>query len=370
MLGEQQEGQLTRPVAGVIERSYGFDTGAFRYVRLEIRRDPITGGQLATHELETYGPHREHYTFFAHYRDQSLPVLRGFTVDSPKDLEEPDSRVWKPGDRLTIRRQLRVPAATYHVNIGFYVLGTNRRMPLPKCPNDVLSLGAVTIDFDAVDQLQRSGDLLPAHPSSLLEEVLAIPASPGIARDHLTLCFGQAPQFGHVLEFGVASGNTINHLAALAPHRCIWGFDTFDGLPEPWVKSDNRIVPAGTFSLHGKLPEVRDNVRLVRGLIQETLPLWLRENPGNISFIHIDADLYSAAKAILELLDERIVPSTVIVFDDVANWQALQQGQAGGYDHWRKGEWRALLEWTQNRRRRFAVISRLRNSVLGIRVLS
>ena len=38
---------------------------------------------------------------------------------------------------------------------------------------------------------------------------------------------------GPILEFGVATGRTINHLASLTAEQ-IYGFDSFEGLPEDW----------------------------------------------------------------------------------------------------------------------------------------
>ena len=95
----------------------------------------------------------------------------------------------------------------------------------------------------------------------------------------------------------------------------------------------------------------------------------MAENPGNVALVHIDVDLYSAAHAVLELLNDRIVPSTVIVFDDMADWNALKRGSPGTYENWQEDEWKALLEWTATHARRFAIVSRGARSVLAIRVL-
>src|SRR5450631_2069107 len=38
---------------------------------------------------------------------------------------------------------------------------------------------------------------------------------------------------GLILEFGVYSGRTINHMAALTQEK-LFGFDSFEGLPEDW----------------------------------------------------------------------------------------------------------------------------------------
>ena len=62
---------------------------------------------------------------------------------------------------------------------------------------------------------------------------------------------------GPVCEFGVASGRSINHIAKLVPHETVFGFDSFDGLPEDW----QGVMPKGTFR-RKELPAVRDNVSL------------------------------------------------------------------------------------------------------------
>jgi hypothetical protein len=124
------------------------------------------------------------------------------------------------------------------------------------------------------------------------------------------------------LEFGVWSGKTINRFAdALGPGRTIHGFDSFEGLPEDWF-GDRR---KGRFDTGGKLPEVRPNVKLHKGWFSETLPRFVRENPGPVAFLHVDCDLYSSTKTIFEYLGDRIVPGTVILFDEYFNYPGWQE---------------------------------------------
>ena len=121
----------------------------------------------------------------------------------------------------------------------------------------------------------------------------------------------EAPTEGLVLEFGVASGATINHLAtsiALRERR-VYGFNSFCGLPEPWAR-----YSVGHFACQP--PAVAANVGLVVGLFAETLPPFLAAHAGNAALIHLDADLYSSTRTVLELLTPRIVAGTVIVLDE------------------------------------------------------
>jgi hypothetical protein len=72
---------------------------------------------------------------------------------------------------------------------------------------------------------------------------------------------------GLIMEFGVYKGESINFIADLLPNRQIYGFDSFEGLPETWRYNFYK----GTFKLNN-LPEVRKNVVLVKGLFEDTLP--------------------------------------------------------------------------------------------------
>jgi len=96
---------------------------------------------------------------------------------------------------------------------------------------------------------------------------------------------------GLFLEFGVATGRTIRQIASLrsAP---IYGFDSFEGLPEHWRSGFDK----GSFA--GSLPHVPNNVTLIKGLFDETLAKFLLSNPDKVSFLHVDCDLYSSTKCL------------------------------------------------------------------------
>lgn len=136
---------------------------------------------------------------------------------------------------------------------------------------------------------------------------------------------------GFVCEFGVATGRSINYIANLLPKTTVYGFDTFEGLPENWREE----YPKGSFKM-GSLPDVRSNVKLKKGLFSDTLPDFLNECSGRALFLHVDCDLYSSAKDIFNILGSRIVPGTVLVFDEYFN-----------YPGWREGEYKAFMEFIE-----------------------
>jgi len=116
------------------------------------------------------------------------------------------------------------------------------------------------------------------------------------------------------LEFGVATGKTITIISKFTDNK-IYGFDTFTGLPEDWGEHQEK----GAYDQGGILPDVPDNVELFAGLFQDTLEDFLKEHPEPAAYIHLDADLYSSTKYVLDQLESRIVPGTVISFDEVYN---------------------------------------------------
>ncbi len=118
---------------------------------------------------------------------------------------------------------------------------------------------------------------------------------------------------GLYAEFGVNEGGTISYIAKQKPGRTIHGFDSFEGLPEDW---SGNAMAAGYFNRKGRLPKVPSNVVLHPGWFDATAPKFAAENAGPIAFLHVDCDLYSSTKTIFDALGGRIVPGSVIMFDE------------------------------------------------------
>ncbi len=133
---------------------------------------------------------------------------------------------------------------------------------------------------------------------------------------------------GLILEFGVRFGTTIRQIAAIAGQQQVHGFDSFEGLPEAWHHE-----PKGSYTTKGVLPAVPENVILHAGWFDDTLPQLLNEYSGPVRFMNIDCDLYSSTRTVLELLAERVISGTVIVFDEYI-----------GNEHWREDEFKAFQE--------------------------
>jgi predicted O-methyltransferase YrrM len=185
-------------------------------------------------------------------------------------------------------------------------------------------------------------------------------------RDHLMSAMTKISLPGDILEFGVFQGKTITMMAEFLSDRKIWGFDSFEGLPEDWhmiESAENIKFPKGTFTVKS-LPEVPSNVTLVKGWFEHTIPTWKQQNTASISLLHVDCDLYSSTREVLTQLNAQIISGTVIVFDDMYLWNNPKK-----YQLWHQGEYRALREWVSDHDRKFEVLSRNNYMQCAIKVI-
>ena len=132
---------------------------------------------------------------------------------------------------------------------------------------------------------------------------------------------------GLILEFGVRHGTSIRQLATLTS-KPIYGFDSFEGLPEDWHQESKEV-----YSTKGKMPKVPPHVTLIPGWFDQTLPLFLEKHEADIALINMDCDIYSSTKTVLDLLSPRIKKGTIIIFDEYI-----------GNLHWEEDEHKALME--------------------------
>lgn len=133
---------------------------------------------------------------------------------------------------------------------------------------------------------------------------------------------------GMVLEFGVYTGTTLKIISAAVDGREIYGFDSFTGLPEDWRTG----FAAGAFGVE-QLPDV-PGAELIAGWFDDTLPGFVAEHAGPVAFLHVDCDLYSSTKTVLEHVGSRLRAGSVVLFDEYFNYQG-----------WRDHEYKAWMEF-------------------------
>ena len=175
---------------------------------------------------------------------------------------------------------------------------------------------------------------------------------------------------GVILEFGVADGGSIGWFPKHIPDTAVYGFDSFLGLPEDWDLGD-RVLEKGHFNIGGKAPLSKDgtdfsNITFIEGWFEDTLTPFLTKMKEKIKVLHIDSDLYSPCKYVLEKVKSRLVPGTFILFDELTHFSGHPQ-----YKHMRVHEYKAFMEFCyDNPNFEFEVVARTTGPQVMIKVLS
>jgi hypothetical protein len=134
---------------------------------------------------------------------------------------------------------------------------------------------------------------------------------------------------GHVAEFGSWRGANLLFLAKLLRiydsqgSKQVHCFDSFEGLTtfasEDGAAADEKGEYSGSMNELTDmidLYELQDDITIHKGLIQDTLPRFIDENPGvMMSFIYCDTDLFEPTKLILENMHDRLVAGGLFVLD-------------------------------------------------------
>jgi hypothetical protein len=155
---------------------------------------------------------------------------------------------------------------------------------------------------------------------------------------------------GDLVEFGVSVGNSLDFLVncceEIGLNIPIYGFDSFEGLPEPtahdmpyWHKGE---FAADFDAVSRRLKtDLRPQVKLVKGWFCDTLAQpEIRNAIRTVAFARIDCDLYEPACECLAFLESRLADGAYLCFDD---WT----------DDPQTGETRAFFKFADRTRTRF-----------------
>ena len=168
------------------------------------------------------------------------------------------------------------------------------------------------------DWAERQHLMLETLPvwSSVLEETLKKePVTPGL-----------------ICEFGVCTGSSINLIARTLSQRTVYGFDSFEGFPTDWVFGDVR-VPKNVLAIDESKVTFADNVRLVKGFFDQSLPAFLRDHKEPVALLHIDCDTYDSTRDILLNLRDRLQVGSLIVFDEILGDMGMENELLALWDH-------------------------------------
>ncbi len=134
---------------------------------------------------------------------------------------------------------------------------------------------------------------------------------------------------GDIVECGVSIGHGALLFTLLGEWlgkmRDYWGFDSFEGFPDPTQKDETTPITGKGFWANppevvwkvlrdGRLPEsiIQERIHLVKGWFQDTLPQY----QGTIALLHLDCDLYESYQLALETLYDKVASGGIIMFDE------------------------------------------------------
>lgn len=176
-------------------------------------------------------------------------------------------------------------------------------------------------------------------------------------QDLLNASLNRSVAHGLYLEFGVFPGGSISHIAGKMTAN-VHRFDSLGGLAGAhgiWRPGDSSVITASQ-----ALPEPPSNTVVHRGLFEQTLQPFLQDHPEHLSFVHLDCGDCHNTSFILEALAGRMIPGTVIQFNEFFN-----------YPGWQTGDYQAFTEFAARHALRFEFIGYVeRANCMALRVVS
>lgn len=139
---------------------------------------------------------------------------------------------------------------------------------------------------------------------------------------------------GDIVECGTMNGGSAAIMAAAiakgSSNRCLWVFDSFQGLP-PTTERDEDATrplvgacvgdPVRVLEVMRKVRFPRERLRIVEGWFADTFP---QAPVGQVSLLHIDCDWYDSVYLCLERFYDRISPGGFLVINDYGIWQGCR----------------------------------------------
>jgi hypothetical protein len=110
------------------------------------------------------------------------------------------------------------------------------------------------------------------------------------------------------------------------------------------------------------------NAELVIGLFQNTLVDFLETHTEPMAFVHIDCDVYSAASFVLETIEKRFQPGTILAFDELIDFHddILPEDD---YGHWKQSEYKAFCEMIERTHLSWECLGRQEPHQVAIKIL-
>jgi O-methyltransferase len=146
---------------------------------------------------------------------------------------------------------------------------------------------------------------------------------------------------GDIVECGVWKGGSMMAAAMTllqlnSTERCLYLFDTFEGMTPPGEKDVNyQGIPASEILAQVQCYAPQDEVeiavrrvgydtakiRFVKGRVEDTIP---DQAPAVISLLRLDTDWYESTRHELIHLFPRLAKGGVLIIDDYGHWQGAR----------------------------------------------
>ena len=152
-------------------------------------------------------------------------------------------------------------------------------------------------------------------------------------------CVQKLGTSGQILEFGTNNGGSLKYFwSKLSNEYILRGFDTFQGIPEPWDSLPKGAIRGYGFPSElwgndvitlkdiedeviktGNIPKPpQENIIIDKGLFAHSVPRLLDKGvPGDIRLIHFDADIYMGTRPVLDSICGQIAYKYYILFDEL-----------------------------------------------------
>ena len=156
---------------------------------------------------------------------------------------------------------------------------------------------------------------------------------------------------GDYFEFGLYRGSsfsaaqTLSRRYGLASEMRFFGFDSFQGLPEPagidvsgeFRRGDYACSRAEVTATLDKRGADWERIHLVEGWYEQSLTERLKSTlaPGRVGIALVDCDLYASTVLVLRFLTDLLQDGSILLFDD---WNCFDRSDE-------KGERRAFREF-------------------------
>jgi len=126
---------------------------------------------------------------------------------------------------------------------------------------------------------------------------------------------------GDYIELGVHKGESAKFICDFIEknkkNTNFYGFDSFQGLPEPNSSFDGNYWRKGDFDISVEIAKNNLDKFSFVNLIEGFLPETLEDIEFNsVAFIHFDLDLYSSTISTLEYLYPKLIIGGIALFDD------------------------------------------------------